>query len=311
MDTTQLVGLLSVLAGMTVFFILYAIYAPIVERTDENKELKTGIWDDEETPEPELDPNDTIGKYVRPILNNFLPQLPRIKLSPNRKRTLNRLIVTSGNPWRLTAEELIGVQIAFAIMGFMGALLFLSTGIIPAIIPYYIWAIFGAALGYLIPYSKYTSERNNRKKEIEKQLPEALDLLTINLATGQVFEFALENVTTQLPDGLLKTEFGKVVVELHAGSSLERSFNQLAQRFDAEDLESFTKAVIQSTKLGSDASETLKQQAEYVRTNYEARLQRMIGRLETTIFIPLVGTMLTSFMIILLAPTLSQIFVYI
>lgn len=310
MDTAQLIGLLSLLAGMTVFFLLYAIYAPVVNVQTENKELKQGIWDEDEIIDPQIGSNDSIGKYVRPILNNFLPQLPKINLSEERKSKLNRMIITSGNPWRISSEEFIGLQIAFAVIGFMGGLLFLSTGVAPEIIPPYVWVLFAAGAGYLIPYSKYNSAKEARTKEIEKQLPEALDLLTITLESGQVFEFALESVTSQLPEGLLKTEFGKVVVELQAGSSLERSFKLLAHRFESEDLESFTKAVIQATKLGSDVSETLKQQADYVRSNYEARLQRMIARLETTMFIPLIATMLPAFMLILLAPTISQIFTY-
>lgn len=311
MDTTQLIGLLALLAGMTVFFLLYAIYAPVVNAPKTDSSLKEGLWDDDELAEPEIDGNDSIGKYVRPILNNFLPQLPAINLNEERKTKLNKLIVTSGNPWKINAEELIGIQIAFAVIGLMGGLIIVSTGVIDAaIIPPYILIGFAALAGFFIPYSKYTSAKESRTKAIEKQLPEALDLLTITIDTGQVFEYALENVTGQLPDGLLKVEFGKVVVEMQAGSSLERSFKSLSRRFASEDLESFTKAVVQATKLGSDVSETLKQQANYVRSNYEARLQRMIARLETTMFIPLIGTMLPAFMIILLAPTLSQLITY-
>lgn len=311
MDTAQLIGLLALLAGMTVFFLLYAIYAPVVNVQDTNSGLKEGLWDEDELSDPEIDSNDSIGKYVRPILNNFLPQLPQINLSEERKSKLNKLIVTSGNPWKINAEELIGIQIAFSVIGLMGGLIIVSTGVInSAMIPPYILVLFGIIAGFFIPYSKYTSAKEARTKAVEKQLPEALDLLTITIDTGQVFEYALENVTGQLPDGLLKIEFGKVVVEMQAGSSLERSFRSLSRRFDSEDLESFTKAVIQATKLGADVSETLKQQADYVRSNYEARLQRMIARLETTMFIPLIGTMLPAFMLILLAPTMSQLITY-
>ncbi len=306
MDVAQTIGLLALMAGLTVFFIFYAIYAPVVEKTEEKKDYLPDSWDDQA--EPEIDSNDSIGKYVRPVLNNFLPQMPRIALSEERKKGLDTLILKSGNPWRINAEEFIGLQIAFAIGGLLFSLLVISTGYIPSqFIPPFILPIFFAAVGYALPYSRYNSDRQARTKAIEKELPEALDLLTITLATGQSFEFALEGVQAQLPEGLLRTELGKVVVELQAGVTLEQSFRNLTRRFDSEDLESFTKAVTQATQLGSDVSQTLQQQADYVRSNYEARLQRMIARLNTTLFIPLAMTMLPAFMLIFIAPTMFQL----
>ena len=308
MNIEQTVGLLALMAGLTVFFIFYAIWAPVVEQADEKKEYLPDSW---ETPsEPEIDSNDTIGKYVRPVLNNFLPQVPRIPMSEERKKGLDNLILKSGNPWKINSDEFVGLQMALSIGGLLFSLLFISTGYVPEQIPPLVLVIFFTAIGYALPYSKYNTEKQTRTKLIEKELPEALDLLTITLATGQSFEFALEGVQQQLPDGLLKVELGKVVVELQAGVSLEQSFRALTRRFDSEDLESFTKAVTQATQLGSDVSETLQQQADYVRSNYEARLQRMIGRLNTTLFIPLAMTMLPAFMLIFIAPTMAQLATY-
>lgn len=307
MDITTSVGLIALFAGLTIFFTLYAIYAPVVKKDTNEGAIEQEIFGEQvET----FEPDDSLGKYVRPVLNNFLPQLPKIKLSEERKHSLNNLIIKSGNVWRITAEEFVGLTIGLGILGLLLGSMLTLTGIIPAVVPPLIVIIFcGGALAAL-PYSTYNTRKQNRTKAIEKELPEALDLLTITIASGQVFEYALESVTKQLPDGLLRTEFGKVIVEMQAGSSLERSFNELSRKFESEDLESFTKAVIQATNLGSDVTDTLTQQAEFVRDNYEARLDRMIGRLETTILIPLTITMLPAFMLIFLAPVIQQLTAY-
>lgn len=308
MDLAQMIGMLAFFAGLTVFFLLYAIYAPIVDREEENQKIKN-VFDEEEDQEyyQTETSSDSLGKYVRPILNNFLPQLPKLPLSSDRKKSLDNLIIKSGNPWKLNAEELIATMIAFGIIGFVVAIIFVATGQLPEQLPPIALILAIPLMGAAIPYSKYNSAKEARTKAIEKELPEALDLLTITISSGQAFEFALESVTKQLPEGTLKTELSQVVVELQAGSTLERSFKALSSRFQSDDLESFTKAVVQATKLGSDVSETLKQQADYVRSNYEARLQRMIARLETTMFIPLIATMLPAFMLILIAPTMVQL----
>lgn len=305
MDINSTVGLLALFAGLTVFFILYALYAPVVDRKPSNEQLNEGLFDEDTS--TGIDPNDSLGKYVRPVLNNFLPQLPNIPMSEERKKSLNNLIIRSGNPWKITPEEFIGLQIVMSVLGLIISVIVVATGTLPEQVPPLVLVIFMTLAGFFVPFSKYNSQKEARTKAIQKELPEALDLLTITIATGQAFEFALESVTRQLPEGLLKTEFSKIIVELQAGSTLERSFTDLTRRFESEDLESFTKAVIQATKLGSDVTETLTQQANFVRSNYEARLQRMIARLETTMFIPLIGTMLPAFMIILIAPTMSQL----
>jgi tight adherence protein C len=301
------IGLIALFAALAVFFTCYAIYAPIQERKSKKIELDPEVTGEASNAYTEYEGDDSLGKYVRPILNNFLPQLPKFKLSEERKSNMDKLLIHSGNPWKVTPEEFIGLQLALSIFGVLLGAAIGALNVLPAAVPPIVLVIFMGGAGYALPYSVYNTRRQARTKAIEKELPESLDLLTITIASGQAFEFALQSVTSQLSEGLLKTEFAKVVVELQAGSNLERSFTNLSKRFDSDDLESFTKAVIQSTELGSDVSETLAQQAEYVRSNYEARLERMIARLETTMFIPLIMTMLPAFMIIFIAPTLTQL----
>lgn len=301
LSLTSIPGLAAIFVGLGVFFVFYAVYAPFTElKKDSIQDEVFGAQDD-------FVPTDSLGKYVRPILNNILPQLPMAPLSEKRKKSISDLMIKSGNPWRLTPEEFVGIQITFAIIGFMVGCALGFTGIIPAVVPPLVVVIGLALAGFLIPYSVYNSKKESRTRDIQKQLPEALDLLTVTLGSGQTFEPALRNITTQLPEGLLRQEFTKINVELQAGSSLERSLTSFYRTNAAEEAESFAKAVIQTQKLGSDVTETLEQQSDLARENYEARIERMIGRLATTMFIPLIITMLPAFLIIFIVPTLSQL----
>ena len=303
MDTPTTVGLIALFAGLTTFFVLYAIYAPVVKREPKDS-IQADVFGEQETV---YEQGDSLGKYIRPVLNNFLPQMPSIPLGEERKKSLSNLIIKSGNPWRINGEEFIGLSVALGILGLLIGSVVAIINVLPAAVPPIVVIIFLCAAAMALPYSTYNTRKQARTKAIEKELPEALDLLVITIASGQAFEFALENITRQLPDGLLRGEFAKVVVELQAGSTLEKTLTDFSSKFESDDLESFTKAVIQTSKLGSDVTETLSQQADFVRSNYEARIEKMIARLETTMFIPLIITMLPAFMIIFIAPTLDQI----
>ena len=304
MDVSQTVGLIAHFSGIATFFILYAIYAPVVNQRTDKDQARIDMFGEQE---PEYETGDSLGKYVRPVLNNFLPQLPRLPLSADSKKSLQNLIVKSGNPWKITPDEFVGLTFALGILGLLIGAGIAALDIVPDYLPPFVLVLFMTLAFAALPYSQYNTKKQARTKAIEKELPEALDLLVITIKSGQVFEFALENVTKMLPSGMLRTELTKVVVELQAGSTLERALVDLRTKFESEDMESFTKAVIQTSKLGSDVTETLTQQANFVRENWKARVERKIARLETTIFIPLVATMLPAFMVTFIAPTMSQI----
>lgn len=288
------VGLASLLIGLAVFLIMYAIFAP-------RKATLGAVVD------PANVEDGGFSKYVRPMLRNFIPQTP-LAASANRKKhdTIRELLIRSGNPWKIRPEEFLGIQALFAAIGLFAGILMASFNPIPAI-PGIVWLAGFPLAGYLIPFSYHNSLKENRSKEVQRQLPEALDLLVITLASGQNFEPALGQVTPTLPKGLLKDELTKVNFELAAGRSMEESLLDFAGRASSDEVESFAKAVSQAQRLGSDVSETLENQAASARSAYESRIEKKISRLSSIMMVPLVFTMIPSLMLIIIAPTMAQL----
>ncbi len=294
-------GLVAVLGALTVFIALYAIFTPIVKTKRDS--IKDEFFGSTEASD-QIDA--TLGKYAKPLLNNFLPQLPLGQMAPKRRNDIADLLIKSGNPWKLTPEEYVGVQIVFSAIGFFVGLVLGVLGLIPVVPPYLIVIGF-TAIGFFLPISVHRTRRDSRVKDIQKQLPEALDLLVVTLTSGQPFEPALAQVVPQLLPGLLRDQLLTINLKIRAGNTLERALLDFSREIASEEVESFTKAIVQAQKLGADITETLAQQATFVRNNHEARVQRMIARLETIMFIPLAATMLPAFLIIFLAPSISSL----
>ena len=293
-------GIIAVLGALTVFLGLYAIFAP------SNKTLQdtTGEEFIKGTRNPlQIDEEDSSTvKYVRRMLNNFLPALGLKGLNPTTQNNLKNLMVKSGNPWKLySPEELVGSIFVFASVGFIVSIF----NLIP--LSPYILIFFTTLLAGAMPYSVYNTAKQARTAEVQKQLPEALDLLVVTLASGLPFAPALSEVVPQMPPGLLKTIFTNMDKKLRAGESLENVLNSFTEEIESEEVESFVKAIIMSQQLGSDITETLSSQAVFVRTNHEARVQKKIARLSTSMFIPLAGTMLPAFLMIFIAPSIVSI----
>lgn len=293
-NISSLVNLAAILSGITAFLILYPILAPTFNhrRTNTSSELY----------QLEYQEMDTVGKYARPVLDEFLPNLPNLDMGDVRRNNLDSLIKKSGNPWKLNSDELVGLMFAFGIGGSVLGILISVLNIVPAS-PAIIILVLGL-LGFLYPYSTYRSAREKRTVEMQKYLPEALDLLTVSLSSGLTFQPALISVASQLPESIVKDEFKKIASNIGSGQNLSTSLKTLADSTESEEAESFVKAIIMSQRLGSDVTETLAQQAEFARNAKETRLQEKIARLNTTLFIPISLTMLPAFLIIFVAPIL-------
>ena len=291
-------GIAALLSGLAVFLMLYSLFAP---KTFEKADITDTAFNNDVAAEP-----NAFDRYIRPALRNFLPQTPlSASLSSKQRSSIEELLVRSGNPWKIRPEEYIGTQVLFVFVGTIAGIVLAFFELIPGVPPLAVIPVL-AVVGYLIPFSYHNTLRENRIKEVQKQLPEALDLLVITLSSGQNFEPALRSVVPRLPAGLLKEELKRTVLEIRSGRSLDSALTGFADRSASDESASFAKAIVQAQKLGSDVSTTLELQAQSARRGYEARLEKKIARLSTTMFIPLIGTMLPAMLIIFTAPALMQ-----
>lgn len=294
-------GLVAFLAGLTVLLAAYALFAP--KSPPRRDKIQDKIFQaDEDT----TDNAQGFVKYVRPMLGEFMPSVPGLtNISDDSRDKISKLLVRSGNPWKLRPEEFVGTQFLFAVLGAAIGLVLTFLDLVP--LDWYFMVLGLGIAGYSIPFSVYNTAKERRAKEIQKQLPEALDLLVVTMTSGMNFEPALSEVTPRMPDGLLKQEFAKISSEITSGRTLESSLLAFADRAASDEAESFAKSVAQSQRLGADVSETLSTQATAARDSYEALLDRKIAKLSTTMFAVLAPTMLPAFLLIFVAPSLSQL----
>lgn len=302
-NTMQNVGLASILLGLAVFVYMYAMFAPRknIERRYVQNLDETPIEMEESQDSASFD------RYIRPMLRNFLPQSPlSAQLKNSKLDKVRDLLIKSGNPWNIRAEEFLGIQLLFALIGTVAGVLLMIFPVVP-VVPPILWLLLIPLGLYMIPYSFHNSKKQARSEEIRKQLPEAIDLLVISISSGKTFEPAMLEVAPALPEGLLKKEFLKINGELNAGRTISEALLDFAHRSSSEEAETFGKAIVQAYRLGTDVSETLTGQATAAREAYEARVEKKIARLASMMMIPLVFTMIPSLILIILAPVMVSL----
>lgn len=295
MDQASIPAFAGLTAGLTVFFLLYAIYSPI--RPRKRASVAEGVFGRED---------DTTQRYTRPVLDNFMPSLPEGIIPKSSISKYAELLKVSGNPLKINPEELFVLQIAAGLVGFLLGLTLAAFNTIEAV-PSILFPLIFAALGFFLPYGKHTSLRDERSRDVQRHLPEALDLLQVVIATGSTFQPALRKVTQQLPESFLREEFTRINIELQASATLEYCMSSFAKSNTSEEGAAFASAIIQTQKLGADVTDTLVRQAQLARANQEARIERMIARLQTMLFVPISAFMMPAFLVIFLAPAMSNI----
>lgn len=300
------VGLAAFMWGFAALLLVYGMVAP-VSQTDDNR-LDTREEDawaiDYERDVDAREPDALMDKFVRPMLRNFIPQTPMAaQVKGSRRQRLLALLISAGNPWRLSPEEFVGLM---WLGGLGGALVGVLVGAVLGIPPFITGAVL-AVIGAFLPRYWYRRSRSVRIDEANRSLPEGIDLLRIVMVSGQKFQSAMVEVSRRLPDGLIKVEFTRISDDLRSGRSLDRSLTDFAIRVPAESVESFTRAIIQGERLGASITDTLASQSESIRHGYESRIDKAIATLETTIFLPILIGLVPAIFIIIAAPALTAI----
>lgn len=299
------IGAVSFLAGLTVLIFMYAMFTP-AKKVNTKRNTSVDIFDKEE--EDNTEELKSFDKYIRPTLRNFLPQSPLVHTMREETRgRIENLLLQSDNPFKLTVEEYTGLQFLSAAMGIpIGVVvgLFSPTEYFNIYMSVPLFAI----MMFFLPHIIHTSRRDAKTNKIQKELPEALDLLVVTINAGNSFIPGMRTVAERLPEGnVMKTEFKRVVAEVNTGATKETALQNLSYRTASDDIAAFVGAFLQSDKTGSDPTDALQSQAQLARQSYEARLEQKTAKLNTLMFIPLIPTMLPALLIVFLAPSLMQL----
>ncbi|MGG1948620.1 type II secretion system F family protein [Trinickia sp. NRRL B-1857] len=107
-----------------------------------------------------------------------------------------------------------------------------------------------------LPWLYVRRKRNQRLKQLERQLPDAADLIARALRAGHSFASALGMLAEELSDPL-GTEFRIVFDEINFGVSMNKALYNLTERVPIDDLRYFVIAVLIQRESGGNLAEIL------------------------------------------------------
>ena len=237
-------------------------------------------------------------RVLRPSIERLGSLLSRSTPQKARQDLLNRLEL-AGRPGNLTPEDFAAVRlVAAAVMAALGLLVGLLLGN-----PVYlvISLVAGTILGYYLPVLWLKQKVDGRRTEVQKGLPDALDLLVICVDAGLGFDAALARVTDKYKNALSEL-LSKALREVSLGRPRLEALDEMGRNSGVEDLHNFIQAVIQSEQFGTGIGKILRIQADEMRRNRRQRAQEKGAQATLKMMLPMVGCIFPTLWIVLLGP---------
>jgi tight adherence protein C len=242
----------------------------------------------------------------------FVPLLRRIseflvRFTPQKTlESTTRMLELAGNPRNMRAAEFIAVRL-FAMI-FFGVIIFFFMSRLggASFSRRLLFRLGGAVLGWFVPWMLLKSKADRRKDAIIKKLPDALDLMTICVDAGLVFNAAMQKVDEKWDDPLAN-EFGRVIHEMQLGKSRRQALRDMADRTDVPDVTSFIAAIVQADQLGVGIGKVLRIQSEQMRVRRRQRAEEKAQQAPVKMMFPMVFLIFPSIFIVLLGPAMFQV----
>lgn len=205
-----------------------------------------------------------------------------------------KLLVGAGEPWGLDRYEALALSF---VCGVLGALLgaFYGRGASTTA-----WILPGAVVGAGLAQFRLQSLRAERFSGMSRELPAAIDLISLAMNAGADFPGAIRRVIKG-QKGVVTEELEHLLRSLDLGITRQGALLGLQERMPVEEVRDLVRAILLAEKKGSSVREALSQQASSSRQRRSVRAEEAATRAGLLLLFPLM-LLMGCIMILLVGP---------
>lgn len=301
--------LISLLAAVIVFLILYAVF---LMKSTKRREVHNRLQNI-----GRLSSASNTDVYWRKQMNRSFND--RI-IQPVVDKVAENLAVVAPSGLRSRVEELVDASGGFYGRGMTGFVLFCfaSTALYFLFAVWYCYdrdmslfsklmrIVLFTGVGVYFPFFWLKRLIRQRQKAILQSMPDVLDLLCVSVQAGLGFDGALGKVTAKLK-GPLIDEFERLLQELRMGVTRRQALTRLARRCGIQEMQLFTAAIIQADKLGVGMAQTLEIQSGNMREARRQRAKEEAAKLPVKILFPTMIFIFPVMFVVVLGPAIVSL----
>ncbi len=296
----MIVGIAGIFAGVFLSLAAVGVFTNEARGVSKSLEVMAAFSAAPASMKEELDPsfNDRV---VTPLLDRFVG-LGR-RLTPNDyAERIQRKLDVAGNPPGLTVDRIVSLKVVGIGVGVVAGALFavlLDWSLLRTVGV----AAIGGVVGYYAPNLYLYQKGHDRTEQMQRALPDALDLLSISVEAGLGFDAALSQVARNTT-GPLAQELARVLQEMQIGLGRSAALRALGERNALADLRSFTSAMVQADAFGIPVGQVLRVQSGEIRLKRRQRAEEQAQKVPVKIMIPLVLFILPCLFIAVIGPAI-------
>lgn len=212
-------------------------------------------------------------------------------------------LASAGNPAGLTAPIFFTIQVGLSLgLPFLLLWPYLLQGL-PVSAREIVYFFGLALLGSRLPEFWLSKKVSARRKQIEKLLPDALDLITVCVEAGLSVDSALQRVTEKW-HGPLSDEIRQTLSEMNLGRPRREALRELGHRAGVQDLNAFIVALIQAEQMGVSVGRILRVQAAQSRQKRRQRAEQAAQKAPVKMLIPLVLFIFPAMFVVIIGPAM-------
>jgi len=253
------------------------------------------------------------GGHLAAPQRSFFKQLelalrPMSRLTARTAGQIRQKLSQAGNPGNLTPA---GFQAVRYSVGALMAMLGLAVGVVvPVGLPVLAAApLFGALLaaaGFMAPSLWIEQRIAQRRRQIQRSLAEATDLLTLVVESGMSLDEGMLSITERFHNAL-GDEIGKVLREIRLGRPRMAALEHMADTVGVPDLHHLVESIVQSDQMGVPIARLLRVQATEMRRRQRQGAQERAAQASSRMVFPMVGCIFPVLWIVLLGPAILQV----
>jgi tight adherence protein C len=165
-----------------------------------------------------------------------------------------------------------------------------------------------AVVAYALPRFILLRQAKRRVTQIERSLPDALDLIRMCLTGGLPLRDAMARVSGELrlSHPHLATEFDIIRRQADA-NSMGKALRNFADRIDTPDVRALSALVSQTERMGTHVASAVAEFADGIRRNYRQRAEERASKTSIALLFPVIFCLMPPILILMAGPPVLRL----
>lgn len=242
--------------------------------------------------------------FTRTIVSGFNKILTYLgRFAPQKMvAEIDHKLTIAGHPGKLTAAGFFAIRLLFLLGGFMMAYL-VNRDLNNLDLNSVMLGLLAILITWLMPMSWLNGKMRRRQDEIQRALPDALDMLSVCASAGLAFDQSLQKISDYW-ENELGYELRRVTHEMEMGVTRSEALRNMSRRLDVDDLSRFIATIVQAEKIGMSYAAVLHSQAIQMRILRQLRAREIANKLPGKMIMPVALFIFPAMLAVILGPAI-------